>query len=653
MIQDAIRQVVEGKELSQEAAQQVMREMIGGVATQSQMGSFLTAMRMKGETEPEIRGFVLAMRDSSSKITCPPGAVDLCGTGGDGSNTFNISTVASFVVAGAGVAVAKHGNRSVSSKCGSSDLLAALGVPHDLPPAMVQECLDSCGLGFMFAPVFHQSMRNVIGPRREVGLRTFFNLIGPMANPAGVRNQLVGVYDPALGGLVARVLKDLGTERALVVNGSGTDECTTTGKTQVVDLRNGKISQYDIEPNSLGLALAEPSAIRGGTAQENARIAMRVLKGEPSSRSDIVVLNAGAGLYASGRTNSIHEGVEMAREAIASGKALRKAKEFAAISWELERRRQESDLAKSSSHMPLHPEILRTRARELTERFAEEMSRADSGRKMLEALDPGLLSTPNVLSVICLRRIKSIASDKTDEHLSAGRAGSRFSESVRSSPGIAVIAEYKARSPVSEPLSVPPDPMEAADSYAAEGANGVSVVVEPEFFSGSPELFHAIRSRIRLPMLFKDFVVDDSQIDLAERLGADAILLIAKALRPEALDVFADRCLSKGIEPLVEVHDEADIKKLEGLACYDQLPMIGVNSRDLRSLKTDLTGLRGLRDRIDSGKLVIAESGISSASDVHAVSKFDAVLVGSAFMRTEKLDEKVRELISACRSVAR
>ena len=652
MIREALGQVVGGEDLSAEAAQKVMQEMISGTASQSQISAFLTAMRMKGETEDEIRGFVIAMREASLRIEAPPGSVDLCGTGGDGSGTFNISTASSFVVAAAGVPVAKHGNRSVSSKCGSADLLASLGIPFNLPPLMVQESLRTCGLGFMFAPVFHQSMMNVMVPRREIGIRTVFNLLGPLTNPAGVKNQLIGVYDGSLAPTVVRVLKDLGTERAVVVSSGGMDEITNTGPTRIHELRNGKIEAYDFEPGDLGFDLADPSEIRGGDAAQNARIVYSILKGKRSPRSDIVALNAAAGIYASGKASSLAEGRDMAVAALGSGRALQKAMQFASLSWELEGRRQSESEASSFATGRIHLDMLLNRAGDIAQHLQNEISLRQDGPEMLASLDPSLLTRPNVLSVMVLRRILSVLSSGADvgpRSANLERSKMKLSDSIASSEGIAVIAEYKPRSPSSVGLAVPPDPEYVARAYSSSGVAGVSVLVEPDFFSGSGRLFAEMRSRLRLPLLFKDFVVSETQVDTANRLGADALLIVAKALRSESITKLVDESLSVGVEPLVEVHDEEDIAKLRECECMDSVRMVGVNSRDLRTLKTDLNGLSSLRKMVGSGKVVVAESGVSTPNDLKVVGDFDAVLIGSAFMNAEDLGRKVRDVVSACR----
>lgn len=653
MIQEGIRQAVEQKNLSSEASYTIMNEMMNSQATQSQIASFITAMRMKGETEDEIRGFVMAMREHALKISAPEDSVDLCGTGGDGLNTFNIGTAASFVVVGAGVPVAKHGNRSVSSLSGSADVLSALGIPFDLDPAAVETCLKNTGIGFMFAPLFHKSMKNVQGPRREVGIRTFFNILGPMANPAGVRNQLIGVYDPALSPLIARVLRDLGTCRAMVVNGNGMDEVTTLGRTKVVELIDGAIREYEISPEKFGLDFAEPGEIAGGTATENARTMLSILKGEDSPRTDIVTLNAAAALYVSGRVGNIEDGLEMAVAAIRSGNAKAKLEEFSRATHELEMERQFAQDASVLMTRRILPETLVRRCNEITGSLCTEISRLDGGADIMRSLDQELFLKPSVLSVLVLSRTKSVLLDASRPTMAAKRSGLKLSEAISSSDSISIIGEYKPCSPSSPPLQVPPDASIVAEVYAGSGLAGTSVLVEPDFFRGSAALFSTFRSKLSLPLLFKDFAVTEKQIDLAHRHGADAILLIAKALSSDALDRLARRSLALGLEPLVELHDSSDLEKLSSCSCSDSLGLVGINSRDLRTLESDLERMRELRKAVGSDRIVIAESGVKSPSDIRTLKGFDAVLVGSLFMGAEDLKRTVEATVEAGRSVPR
>ncbi len=653
MIQEGIQQAVERKSISADASYTIMNEMMTGQATQSQISSFITAMRMKGETEDEIRGFVLAMREHASKISAPKGSVDLCGTGGDGLNTFNIGTAASFVVAGAGVPVAKHGNRSVSSLSGSADVLSALGIPFDLDPAAVEACMKSTGIGFMFAPVFHRSMKNVQGPRREVGIRTFFNILGPMANPAGVSNQLIGVYDPALSPLIARVLRDLGTRRALIVHGEGMDEVTTLGKTKVAELRDGAIREYEISPGKFGLDFAESADVAGGTATENARTMLSILKGEDSPRTDIVALNAAAALYVSGRAPSIEEGLEMAVAAITNGSARTKLEEFSKATHGLEMERQSAQESSTLMTRRILPEILVQRCNEIVSRLHSEISRLDGGAGMMQSLDQELFLKPSILSVLVLSRMKSAMLDDSRPAMTAKRSGLRLSNAISSSDSISIIGEYKPRSPSSPQLQVPPDVNVVAEIYAGSGLAGTSVLVEPDFFGGSTSLFSTFRSKLALPLLFKDIAVTERQVDLAHRHGADAILLIAKALSSNALDRLARRSLALGLEPIVELHDSSDLDKLSSCSCNDSLGLVGLNSRDLRTLDVDLGRMRELRKAVGSDRMVIAESGVKSPSDVRALNGFDAVLIGSLFMGAEDLKRTVEATVEAGRSVTR
>ncbi|RMF88295.1 MAG: anthranilate phosphoribosyltransferase [Nitrospinota bacterium] len=326
MIVEAIQHLVNGKDLSEQEAAQVMAEIMNGEATPAQIAAFLTALRIKGETIAEITGCARVMREKARRIhTTYPNVVDTCGTGGDGSHTFNISTIAALVVAAAGVPVAKHGNRSVSSKCGSADLLRTLGVNIELPPERVEACLAELGIAFLFAPLLHGAMKYAIGPRREIAIRTIFNILGPLTNPAGAQAQLLGVYSASLTEVLAGVLANLGSRRAFVVHGSdGLDEITLTGETKVTELRDREIKTYQITPEDFGLQRTTPETLKGDDPETNARIALEILHGKKGPQRDVVVLNAGFALVAGGGASSVEEGIAKASEAIDSGAALAK-----------------------------------------------------------------------------------------------------------------------------------------------------------------------------------------------------------------------------------------------------------------------------------------------------------------------------------------
>ncbi|MEE8373658.1 MAG: anthranilate phosphoribosyltransferase [Dehalococcoidia bacterium] len=326
MIKEALAKVVSGNDLTMAEARDVMTEIMQGQATQAQIGAFLTALRMKGETADEITGCAQAMRESAVRVTPRQEVlVDTCGTGGDSSGTFNISTTVAFVAAGAGLAVAKHGNRSVSSQCGSADLLQALGVNLELNAEQVARCIDEVGIGFLFAPLLHPAMKHAVGPRKEIGLRTIFNILGPLTNPAGAKRQLLGVYDGSLTELMAEALRALGTEHAFVVHGAdGLDELSVTGSNRISELRDGRVKTYDLDPQQLGLARAKISDLAGGTSEDNAAITKEMLDGKRGPKRDVVLLNAAAVLVAGDKAADFADALTLAAESIDSGNARHK-----------------------------------------------------------------------------------------------------------------------------------------------------------------------------------------------------------------------------------------------------------------------------------------------------------------------------------------
>ena len=325
-VQDAIRQLVQRQELSEPQAFDVATEIMRGEVTPAQIGALLVALRVKGETVEELTGFVRATRSAATPLPIDgDDLVDTCGTGGDGQGTFNVSTVCAFVAAGAGCKVAKHGNRSISSRCGSADVLAELGVEIEVPPEKFVRCINEIGVGFLFAPYYHKSMKHAAGPRREIGVRSIFNLIGPLVHPAGAKRQMLGVFDGNRTEVLARVLGRLGSIHCLVVHGEdGLDEITLSGPTRVSELRDGEVQNYTVSPEQFGFERAELDSLRGGDAVINARIAERVLSGEKGPARDIVLLNAGGAIYVGGRSASLEEGIKLAAESIDQGKAAAK-----------------------------------------------------------------------------------------------------------------------------------------------------------------------------------------------------------------------------------------------------------------------------------------------------------------------------------------
>ncbi len=339
-IQKAIDMLSRYGHLQAQQAEAVMRQIMSGDATEAQIGAYLMALRMKGETTAEITGSARAMRAAASQVptTVDADLLDTCGTGGDKSGSFNISTTVAFVAAGAGIPVAKHGNRAATSKCGSADVLAELGLNLDLSPAQVGRCIDEIGIGFLFAVKLHPAMRHAIGPRRQLRIRTIFNILGPLTNPAGAQRQLMGVFAADLTDLLAHVLQALGAKSALVVNGyGGLDELTVTGPNRISYLQeDGNIVQQELDPTDLGFHIASIQDLKGDDAPTNAVILRAVLAGsESGAKRDVVLLNAGAAIMAAGKADSIADGISLARESIDSGKALEKLDRLIAFSQSL------------------------------------------------------------------------------------------------------------------------------------------------------------------------------------------------------------------------------------------------------------------------------------------------------------------------------
>jgi anthranilate phosphoribosyltransferase len=340
MIKGSIAKVVRLEDLTQQEMEETMGQIMEGLATPAQIGAFITALRMKGETVDEIVGAARVMRSKAAHICLGNHLVnidrdeinieqetilDTCGTGGDGTNTFNVSTATAFVAAGAGVKVAKHGNRAVSSHCGSADVLECLGVKLDIAHPDVERCVHEIGIGFLYAPLFHGAMKHAAAPRREIGLRTIFNLLGPLTNPAGATVQVLGVYDQSLTEKIALVLEKLGTREAFVVCGEGTfDEISICGPTRISHLKQGRVSTYEITPEVFGFRRARPEDIRGGDAEKNSEIIREILEGRKGPKRDIVLLNAASAFVAAGLDNDFQEGIQRAQVSIDSGQARQK-----------------------------------------------------------------------------------------------------------------------------------------------------------------------------------------------------------------------------------------------------------------------------------------------------------------------------------------
>ena len=333
MIKDALAKLADRTDLSAQEAETVMLEIMDGAATSAQMAAYLMGLRQKGETVPEVVGSVNAMRSRVTRIRVgSPIVVDTCGTGGDGANTFNISTTAAFVVAGAGITVAKHGNRSISSKSGSADVLSRLGVKIDLEPSRVADCIDEIGIGFLFAPLYHGAMKQCAGVRQEMGIRTILNVLGPLANPAGATHQVLGVYDAKWTDLLGRVLLELGSQHCFVLHGlDGLDEITLSDRTRVSEGKGGVVSSYFIAPEEFDMKRVARKEFAGGSPEDNARIAKEILQGRKGPKRDIVCMNAAPALVVGQKAKNLKEGVRLAQQTIDSGAAAEKLERLIAF----------------------------------------------------------------------------------------------------------------------------------------------------------------------------------------------------------------------------------------------------------------------------------------------------------------------------------
>ena len=326
MFSQYLTDIIQHKDLSESQMADMMNTVLTGNATEAQIGAMMAGLATKGETFEELAGAAKAMRQNARRIQASGSpVVDTCGTGGDGAHTFNISTTTAFVVAGAGITVAKHGNRSVSSKCGSADVLESLGIKLDTPPEIVEEAIHEIGIGFMFAPLYHSAMKYAIKPRQELGVRSIFNMLGPLTNPASAGCQLLGVFAPQLTEMFAQALKLLGGQSAMVVHGhDGLDEISVCAPTRVSELKAGMVRTYDIDPEQYFGKLADPQEMAGGDAVQNAAIARDILSGKPVPRRDVVLINAGAALLSAGKANDLKAGIELAAEVIDEGRATEK-----------------------------------------------------------------------------------------------------------------------------------------------------------------------------------------------------------------------------------------------------------------------------------------------------------------------------------------
>ena len=598
-INEAVEKFSSGNSLKKNEIKEVFLSIMNNECNDAEIISFLMTLKTKGETVEEITGAAEVLREMSQKLKLnSQELVDTCGTGGDGQNTFNISTASAIVAAAAGVKIAKHGNKSISSKSGSSDLLEFSGINIDLDEEQAQKCFDDNGITFMFAPKYHKAMKNVANVRKNIKTRTIFNVLGPLSNPANAKYQILGVYDKKLILPIAKVIKDLGVKRAMVVHSEeGLDEISCEKDTYIAEVNENKISEYKINPKEFGLEILSLESLKVDSVEESYKIFMNMLENKDETAVNIVSLNAGAAIYISGIKENLKEGIEFAKELIISGKALKKFE----------------DLKKSMPEKLNTPKILE----EILENKAKEV--ADRKNKM---------------TVQDLKEITYMYSLKRDFK---GALINKISKNKS-----AVIAEIKRASPSLGELNMNIIPAKVAADFEAMGAACLSVLTDAKYFKGSGAILEMAKKGCGLPVLRKDFIIDEYQIDESVTMGADCILLIVSALDKTLLKNLYDAAKVRDLDVIVEVHDYSELESALEIEC----DIIGINNRNLHTFDVDLNTSVELVKYIKDDQLIIAESGIHNFEDVKKMNEcgINTFLVGESLMTSKDPINKFKEI---------
>ena len=598
-INEAVEKFSSGNSLKKNEIKEVFLSIMNNECNDAEIISFLMTLKTKGETVEEITGAAEVLREMSQKLKLnSQELVDTCGTGGDGQNTFNISTASAIVAAAAGVKIAKHGNKSISSKSGSSDLLEFSGINIDLDEEQAQKCFDDNGITFMFAPKYHKAMKNVANVRKSIKTRTIFNVLGPLSNPANAKYQILGVYDKKLILPIAKVIKGLGIKRAMVVHSEeGLDEISCEKDTYIAEVNENEISEYTINPKEFGLEILSLESLKVDSVEESYKIFMNMLENKDETAVNIVSLNAGAAIYISGIKENLKEGIEFAKELIISGKALKKFEDL------------KKSMPEKLNTPKILEEILENKAKEVTDR-------------------------KNKMTVQDLKEITYMYSLKRDFK------GALINKISKNKP--AVIAEIKRASPSLGELNMNIIPAKVAADFEAMGAACLSVLTDAKYFKGSGAILEMAKKGCGLPVLRKDFIIDEYQIDESVTMGADCILLIVSALDKTLLKNLYDAAKVRDLDVIVEVHDYSELESALEIEC----DIIGINNRNLHTFDVDLNTSVELVKYIKDDQLIIAESGIHNFEDVKKMNEcgINTFLVGESLMTSKDPINKFKEI---------
>jgi len=598
-INEAIEKISSGTGLKKEEIKKVFLSIMNNKCSDAEIISFLMTLKTKGESVEEITGAAEVLREMCQKLNLSSDKlVDTCGTGGDGQNTFNVSTASAIIASAAGVKIAKHGNKSISSKSGSADLLEYAGINIDLSEEQSQKCFEDNGITFMFAPKYHLAMKNVAKVRRSIKTRTIFNVLGPLSNPANAKFQVLGVYDKKLVKPIAEVAKQLGIKRALVVHSQeGLDEISCEKDTFVAELDNGQIKEYRINPKDFGLKPCSLDSLKVKNVEESYKIFLEMLENKNIEAVNIICLNAGAAIYVSGIKSSLKESILYAKEIIESGEGLKK---FNAIK-------------KSMPEKIQTPKIL--------EEILENKEKEVSERKLKIPLED-LVEIDYMKSF--RRKFKQALLQKIDQNKAA------------------VIAEIKRASPSLGEINMNIMPAKVASDFEEMGAACLSVLTDAKYFKGSGAILEMAKKGCNLPILRKDFIIDEYQIDESIVMGADCILLIAAALDKNLMEKLYIEAKQKNLDVIVEVHDHNELEAALEINC----DIIGINNRNLHTFEVDLNTTIDLIKYINNDQLIIAESGIHSSEDVKTMNDcgINTFLVGESLMTAKDPKNKFKEI---------